>query len=112
VDKTTVNMTMDMQMQKGIREAVFAALDEVNEQLPAERRLAKAETTPLAGADGHLDSLGVVNLIAAVEQQVERRFGTVVDLLDRGVLDEAEPLRTVHGLTTFLASVLSERAHA
>jgi acyl carrier protein len=95
-----------------IRDTVFSALDELNEQLPAASRLEKRESTALTGPDGPLDSLHVVNLIAALEQNIEQRFATTVDLIDNGLLGEAEPLQTVGTLMTFVSSVLHEQAHA
>ncbi len=95
-----------------IHDAVLCALDDVNEQLPPARRLAKADTTALAGADGTLDSLGVVNLIAALEQQLERQFGTTVDLIDKGLLGDAEPLQSVGALVSFVSAVFDAGAHA
>lgn len=94
-----------------VRDAIFRALDELNAQLPPDRRLSKDEATPLAGPDGHLDSLGVVNLIALIEQIIEQRFGTTVNLIDSGLLSEGESLNSVGALLTFVLSVLEESSH-
>jgi hypothetical protein len=102
---------MDLDTQKRIRHTIYDALDEINEQLPPARHLVKSDETALAGADGPLDSLGVVNLIAVLEQKIEEHFATTVDLIDRGLLGDEEPLRTVRTLGGFLASVLQEEAH-
>jgi acyl carrier protein len=102
---------MDAHKDTRLRDIVFEAIDELNEQLPRERRLAKDAGTPLAGADGHLDSLGVVNLIAVLEQKLEERFGTTVNLIDRGLLEDSEPLRSVGTLIDFLRPALNEGAH-
>jgi acyl carrier protein len=101
-----------MDAQTRIRETVFSVLDELNEQLPAPRRLAKAESTALTGPDGPLDSLGVVNLIAVLEQKIEEQFARSVDLIDNGLLGEAEPLQSVGTLLTFVSAVLDDRPHA
>jgi hypothetical protein len=101
-----------MDVQTRIRETVFSALDELNEQLPPPRRLAKADTTALTGPSGTLDSLGVVNLVAVLEQKIEERFATSVDLIDNGLLGDTEPLQTVATLVSFVSSVLAEQTNA
>jgi hypothetical protein len=103
---------MNMDPRARIRDTVFSMLDELNEQLPAPRRLVKAETTPLTGPSGPLDSLGVVNLIAVLEQKIEERFATSVDLIDSGLLGDGEPLQSVGALVTFVSFVLNEPPHA
>ena len=100
-----------MDSDNRIRQTVFAALDELNGQLPVSRRIAKEDDAPLTGVEGTLDSLGVVNLIAILEQKIEERLGTTVDLLDSGLLGDGEPLQSVNTLIGFLASALNERAH-
>jgi acyl carrier protein len=100
-----------MQTHESIRKAVFTALDELNQQLPPSRRLAKADTTPLAGPDGHLDSLGVVNLLALVEQKLEEHSGITIDLIDTDLLDGGGALSTVATLVAFIWSGVNERAH-
>ena len=51
------------------------AIDCVNELLPEDEPLSKEKDTVLLGADGHLDSMGFVNLVAAVEEQLEKQLG-------------------------------------
>jgi acyl carrier protein len=95
-----------------IRQTVFSALDELNEQLPPPMRLEKDDSTPLTGPDGPLDSLNVVNLVAALEQKIEERLATTIDLIDNGLFDDTQPLQNVGTLVTFVASVLNGRPHA
>jgi acyl carrier protein len=90
-----------------IRHTVFGVLDELNEQLPADQRLAKADTTVLVGPDGVLDSLGLVNLIAMLEQRLERDFHVSVSLIEDDLMTEsATHFGDVASLTRYLASVL------
>jgi acyl carrier protein len=100
-----------MQTSAAIREAVYLALDDLNAQLPPARRLPRSETTPLAGEDGQLDSLGVVNLIALVEQKLETHSGITVDLIDSDLLAGGEALNSVATLIEFVASLVNERTH-
>lgn len=101
-----------MDIDTRIRQTVFSALDELNEQLPPRLRLEKDDRTPLTGPDGPLDSLNVVNLVAALEQKIEERFSTTVDLIDNGLFDDSQPLQNVGTLVTFVSSVLNGRLHA
>jgi acyl carrier protein len=90
-----------------VRQTVFKVLDELNEQLPAGQHLAKADTTALVGESGGLDSLGLVNLVALVEQHMEADFQTSIILIDDDVMSEASThFADVASLTRYLASIL------
>jgi acyl carrier protein len=80
--------------------------------LPADQQLVKSTSTPLAGPDGALDSLGLVNLIAAVEQTIEERFGVSISLFDEDPFGTSEPFATVGRLAEFIHGMLRERTHA
>jgi len=100
------------QIEERVRQTVFGVLDELNEQLPARQRLAKADTTVLAGERTGLDSLGLVNLMALLEQRIESEFQTPINLIDEQFVDEASThFADVRSLTRYLASVLVERVH-
>lgn len=93
-----------------IRQTVFSVLDELNEQLPAGQQLAKSDTTVLVGQQGVLDSLGLVNLIALLEQRVESDFHTSISLIDEDLMSDASShFADVATLTQYLASVLLDR---
>jgi acyl carrier protein len=86
--------------------AVFAAIDEINPQLPPGSRLDKSLTTPLQGAGGPLDSLGLVNLLVATEERLAAEFGVSITLTDeRLVSPEESPLQTVGSLVAFIERV-------
>jgi acyl carrier protein len=92
-----------------IRETIFSVFDELNEQLPAGQQLAKTETMVLVGSDGVLDSLGLVNLIALLEQRVERDFHTSINLVDDDLISDASRhFANVATLTRYLASILPD----
>ena len=101
-----------MNIHTQIRETVFDAIAELNQQLPAGRRLEPGESTVLIGPGSPLDSLNIVNLIAALEQKLEERLSVSVDLIDSGLLGEQEPLQTAGALIAFVTGVIGERAHA
>lgn len=81
---------------------VYDAIDVVNRQLPAARRLRKAPDTVIVGLGGALDSLGVVNFVLALEERASA-VGAKVALLDEDMLLEDSPLRTVDSVSRYLA---------
>lgn len=97
-----------------IHAAIYAALDEVNAQLPAERRIReRSPHTPLQGDGGPLDSMALVNLIVAAEEQIEMRFGRAVNLADpRQASDDQRPLATVASLARHIQRLMGDgQAH-
>jgi acyl carrier protein len=66
-----------------IRRAVFLAIDKVSESLGNGRMLARDESTVLLGDDAAVDSMGFVNLIAAVEEEMSAITGESCELVDR-----------------------------
>jgi acyl carrier protein len=91
-----------------VRDTIFRAIDEVNAQLPANQQLLKADDTVLVGASGGLDSLGLVNLIAVLEQLVEAEFQTSISLIDDDLMSEAPVhFADVASLTRHLAASLA-----
>ena len=58
----------------------------------------------LFGEDGVFDSMGLVSLIVAVEQEIEDRFGKAVALADERALSRSSsPYRTVETLAYYAA---------
>ena len=96
-----------MEIEARVREVVYAAIDELNLQLNPERRLSRSPATALFGEEGALDSLGLVNLIAEVEERVEEAFGQVVNLADGELMSGADdPFRDVAALVEHVAGQL------
>jgi len=92
-----------------ITQAIFQAIDEINQQLPAERRLDKSVDTVLFGETGKLDSLGLVNLIVMTEENVEDEFDIIVNIADQRAMSQRNsPFRTVATLTDYISILLQE----
>lgn len=86
--------------------AIFAALEEVNEQLPAQARLPKSLDTRLLGEEDALDSLSLVNLLVSVEEKVEEAYGKSISLGDVGDDSSKEnPLATVESLARYVDTI-------
>jgi D-alanine--poly(phosphoribitol) ligase subunit 2 len=64
--------------------------------------------TPLFGRNGVLDSLGLVSLVVAVEQEIERAFGLAVSLADEKAMSQtSSPYRTVGALAGYASRLIS-----
>jgi len=93
-----------MMDEDAARRLVYDAIDIVNRQLPAPKRLQKAPDTILVGAGGALDSLGVVNFVIALEEQVAEATGAAAQLLDENILGDGSPFHTVGSLARYIAA--------
>ena len=99
-----------MTRNEKIRSAVYTVIDELNEQLPSDQKLAKSETTVLTGPRAVLDSLGLVNLVVLLEQTIESEFEASINLIEDDVLSSPTHLADVASLTRYLDSILPNRA--
>ena len=91
-------------------EVIYKAIDEVNNLLPADRRLDKRMDVVLSDKSrgGALDSMGMVNLVIALEQFIEEEFGKVILLAsDLVISEENNPFETVDVLAENLSGILS-----
>ena len=94
-----------------IIQAIFDAMDEVNEQRPEAPPLVKSADTVLFGESGTLNSLELVNLIVAVEQSLEEVFGVSIALADEKAMSlRKSPFRSVQTLAEYAATVMKEDA--
>lgn len=65
--------------------------------------------TVLLGAEGILDSMGLVSLIVAVEQDVEDEFGKEITIADAKAMSQKNsPFRTVGSLVDYIENLLNE----
>jgi acetyltransferase-like isoleucine patch superfamily enzyme len=88
---------------------VLRAVAELNQMLPDSSRLREDTSCPLVQPHGPLDSLGVINLLVAVEDQVEAEFGQRPNLTEIGATSaDSSPLSTVGSLAKFVAERLKE----
>ena len=86
------------------------SIEEINRQLENEHQLEKSTNTVLYGEDGKLDSLGLINLVVAVEQNIEDEFDVTITLADeRAMSQETSPFKTVGTLTDYIEMILEEK---
>ena len=98
-----------MPTDERISKAVFAAVDNVNEQLPAGVKIDKELDAPLYGASGKLESLDFVTLIMEVEEKINSEFGSDITIADDNLLSkEKSPFSTLGTLIDYLRDLLKE----
>jgi acyl carrier protein len=96
-----------MSDKERILQAIYDAVNEINEPLSKAKRLAKSPDTVLFGRSGQLDSLGLVSLIVAVEQNIQDKFGTEVTLADeRALSQQNSPFKTIATLSEYISLLL------
>src|SRR5215467_7914234 len=101
---------MPMAHNERIAKAVYAAVDEVNQQLPAGVEIEKTLDAPLYGASGKLESLDFVTLIMEVEEKINSEFGTNITIADENLLSkEKSPFSTLGTLIDYLQELLQEQ---
>lgn len=99
-----------MTQNGSVVQAIYDAIDEVNQQLPGKQRIEKSTDTVLFGRSGKLDSLGLVNLIVSVEERVEEEFGIAITIADeRAMSQENSPFKSVGALADYISLLLEER---
>jgi hypothetical protein len=86
---------------------IYEAIDVVNEGLPLGVTLEKTPELVLFGAQGQLDSLGLVELLAETELRLQEEFSVAVSLVDDKALSQRNsPFRSVASLAHHAAAVL------
>jgi acyl carrier protein len=91
---------------------IYAAIDELNEQLAEENRLARSPETPLLGSAGRLDSIGFVNLIVLVEEKCQDEFRVCMSLPDTLATTEGNPLQTVGSFIDYMSWLVEKEVSA
>jgi len=99
-----------MDHRSRVEAVIHRVVDELNAQLPKPQRLEKSPETVLVGERARLDSLGLVNLVVALEQRIEDELGaTVVLTEDPELLSEGGPCSTLGRLADHLTELLTRR---
>jgi D-alanine--poly(phosphoribitol) ligase subunit 2 len=98
-------------LRQDILNLVYAAIDEVNalttEGIPVE----KSPDTSLLGGEQGMDSLTFVNLIVALEEQIQLKTGQSIVLVDENSMSQQEqPFRSVGTLANYVETLLGPSA--
>ena len=101
-----------MTTREQVTQAVFTAVETVNRSRPPTQRLARSLDAALMGEGAVLDSLGMVNLIVAIEEELEDALGVPVSIADEPAQAKADGrFRTVGSLVDYLMSVMERPRH-
>jgi acyl carrier protein len=96
-------------MRDGVLDCIYAAVDEANEQRDGKPPIAKSPETSIHGDASGLDSLGLINFVVAVEENVERAFGRPIMLADdRALTRDPSPFDSITELGTYVEELLEE----
>ena len=92
-----------------VLDAIYRAIDGLNRERDPGSRLRKSPDTELFGRDGQLDSLGLVTLIVAVEEDVATETGLAITIAsERAMSQSRSPFRTVGSLRDFVTVLVEE----
>lgn len=95
-----------MSDSEAILAALYRAVDELNLQLPAERRLQKSAATAIVGDAAALDSLGFLNLVLLAEAKINESCTPSVSLAEHLLEDpEGDPPATLGALAALVAKL-------
>ena len=98
-----------MTRNQQVFDAINSAVDDLNQVLDPEERLAKSADVALIGQDARIDSLGLVNLIVLVEEKIQQQFGVGITLVDERAMSQSKsPFRTLGTLAEFVEELLAE----
>ena len=86
---------------------IVTTLRDVSEGSERELPSELGADTPLFGRKGVLDSLALVSLVVAVEQEIERAWGLAVSLADEKAMSQtSSPYRTVGTLADYASRLI------
>ena len=96
-------------MREDILGMVYTALDESDAQSLNGAPVEKTPEAPLLGSDQGVDSLTIVNLVVAIEEQIQKKMGKTVVLVDEDSMALQEhPFRTLGTLATYVEKVIQK----
>ena len=95
-----------MLTKENIIELIYDAFDEINDNLPNNKKLVKTEDEKIFGQAGKLDSLGLVNLIVQIETLLYEKFDVLIVLADEKAMSlQNSPFRDVSSLSNYIFSI-------
>jgi acyl carrier protein len=90
-----------------IVEIIFKCIDDINMQNGSE--IKKDLNTKLFGSDSELDSIGLVNLITSIEENIEEITGKYIPFADERAFSlETSPFKTVSTLVNYVEDLVND----
>jgi acyl carrier protein len=100
-------------MNQTINQIIQTAITVQAPLLSAPIDTSSGDATPLFGADGALDSLGLVTLILNVEEMIETQMGVAITIVSEKAMSAyRSPFATIGSLAEFIVSLIQEKQHA
>ena len=97
---------------KSIETVIINSIKELNNNLSKDNKLELSKKTILFGKDGKLDSLGLVNLLVIMEQNIEDEFDVSITIADeRAMSQKYSPFRTIGSLADYIEMLLKEKSN-
>lgn len=98
--------------QERVTQAIFQAIDAINQGRAPSQRVAKSLDAVLMGAGAILDSMGLVNLIVAVEEEIAEALGVAINIADEQARSQPNsPFRTVRSLADYISALVVEKVN-
>jgi acyl carrier protein len=95
-------------MKEEIIEIIFDSIDEVNQQ--NESQIPKDIKTKLFGSESDLDSLGLVNLIVSIEENINNKYNASITIADEKAMSQKHsPFRSVDVLAIYILDLLNNK---
>ena len=97
-------------MNEKILNLIIRSVKEVNEQLIEDKDLEQSAETILFGKEGKLDSLALVNLLVAIEQNIEDEYDITITIADeKAMSQERSPFRTIGTLVDYIDMLINDK---
>ena len=96
-------------LPKLILDSIYDTIDEINLQDDQEQKLEKSHSTILLGKGSKLDSLGLVNFIVSLEENLEDNLDLELTLADqRAMNQDSSPFSSVKSLSEYILKLATE----
>jgi acyl carrier protein len=97
------------QIEEKILKIIINVIEEINEDQDVKVPIEQGSKAPLFGKDGVLDSLALVSLVVAVEQEIEDELGISISLADEKAISQVKsPFKTIGSLSMYAKSLINE----
>lgn len=108
---SAMTTTSQLATQERIVQLILEALSSVNELLPEDKKIPVTADGPLYGRKRRLDSLGLVRLLATVEQLIEEEWSIRINFgEDMERLQKIRPFRTIQTLADYVLLLMEENS--
>lgn len=96
-----------MKTKDDIIKIIFQSIDEVNEQ--NDLSIVKDLSTRLFGGDSNIDSLGLINLLVSVEENINNECNTSISIADeRAMSQHNSPFKSIETLVDYILILINE----